>query len=72
MPSSRPLGFLCTCGAVIAIPGIQLEEGEVLQGKQNRLMLDGWQMIAVHPGCPRRGIGKVLSAFDLLMVPSSE
>lgn len=69
MPDSRPLGFLCTCGAIVAIPGVELEEGETLEEKQHKLMLKGWQMIPVHQGCPRRGIGKVLTSDKLLLVP---
>ena len=69
MPNNRPLGFLCTCGEVVAIPGVEIEEGETLTAKQNRLMLEGWSQKAVHQGCPKAGTGRVLSAFDLLMVP---
>lgn len=69
MTIRSPVGFLCQCGSMIPISGVELDEGETLDDKKHRLMLEGWQKIVVHQGCSKVRIGRVLNASDLLLVP---
>ena len=72
MRDMQSLGFQCRCGAIVPIPGLELAEGESIEEKRHKLMLEGWRGIAVHAGCGEGGVKPVLTPAKLILVPSSQ
>ena len=69
MPTTRKIGYRCTCGAVIEFGGGGIESRDVFEALRDKRRQEGWAVMVVHAealgGC---GQGMMLQADDLLLI----
>src|ERR1700722_4698488 len=69
MPELVNVGYMCTCGSAVAVPGIEPLEAAEFETYRHKAMLESWQKIVQHPGCSTLGFQRPLTPDRWIPIP---